>query len=194
MYQYLKDHLRFVAYAIFIFAAYIIQFTPFMFPIFNCYPMPILSLVIVFSMFEKNFTASVLGLICGMLSDINMINGNGLHALVYMFSALALSLLVQAFFKNNCLSLTVIAFFVFMLNSVFEFLTKATLTSGALDLYISRFWGSAVYSIVITVPIYLTVALVLGHRLKYTKPKGILPDNNKKHSLWNKNTKNLKGF
>ena len=91
MYQYLKDHLRFVAYAIFIFAAYIIQFTPFMFPIFNCYPMPILSLVIVFSMFEKNFTASVLGLICGMLSDINMINGNGLHALVYMFSALCIS-------------------------------------------------------------------------------------------------------
>mgnify|MGYP004607928565 FL=1 len=169
-----RNYLRYIGYGLLIMLMYLIQFTPLMFPIFGQYPMPLLMSVIIISMFENDLTAGIIGLICGMLTDINTVNGSGLHAILYMFTAVAISLLIETLLQNNVLSLVCVSSITLFINSVVEILTKSKITSGFLSLYSSTFLISAIISFVLIIPYYLIFALLFGHRLIYKRPSGVI--------------------
>lgn len=188
-----KKWLRYASYGILMLVGYFVQFTPFMIPVFGSYPMPLLMLCIIIAMFEKDITAAVCGLACGLLTDINCINGNGLHALLYMFAAVLISLLIKTLLQNNMLSLICISAIAFGINSVVEMLTKSALSEGAVSLYFSFFFKNAVYSFVAIIPSYIIFALIFGHSLHYKKPKGIVAlRNENKKSRKNNDTDKVK--
>ncbi len=188
------NKLHFVGYGFLILFAYIIQFTPMMIEVLGAYPMPLLMLTVIIAMFERDLTAGIFGLICGMLTDINMVNGSGLHAIVYMFTAVIISLLIETLLQNNVLSLLLISAVTFFANSLVELFTKSVLTSGILTLYTATYLRSAVYSFIAIIPLYLLFALIFGHALKYKPPQGIIPSKLKKYRKNNKNIYRRKGY
>ena len=173
--------LNFVGYGVLILLAYFIQFTPLMVRIYGEYPMPLLMITVIIAMFESDLCAGVIGLICGLLTDINMINGAGLHAILYMFAAVLISLLIETLLQNNALSLIFISIITFFTNSFIELLTKAQLTDGILSTYFNHYFRSAVLSIAFIIPCYLLFALVFGHKLRYKRPQGIINSRLKKY-------------
>lgn len=186
--------LSFVGYGLLILAAYFIQFTPFMVKIYGAYPMPMLMVTLIISMFESDLCAGIIGLICGLLTDINMINGSGLHAIVYMFAAVLISLLIETLLQNNVLSLLFISIITFIVNSVVELLTKAKLTDGLLSAYFNNFFISAVLSVLFIIPCYLLFALVFGHKLLYKRPAGVINSRLKKYRPAKKLSDRNKGY
>lgn len=176
-----KRALNFVGYGVIIALGYFIQFTPFMVSIYGAYPMPLLMVTVIIAMFESDLTAGIIGLICGLLTDINMINGSGLHAIVYMFAAVLISLLIETLLQNNVLSLVFISIITFFANSGIELLTKSKLTDGLLPTYFNHYFISAVLSIVFIIPCYLLFALIFGHELRYKRPVGVINSKLKKY-------------
>lgn len=173
--------LSFVGYGVLVLLAYFIQFTPFMVRIYGEYPMPMLMITVIIAMFESDLCAGAIGLICGLLTDINMINGAGLHAILYMFAAVLISLLIETLLQNNALSLIFISIITFFTNSFVELLTKSQLTDGIFGTYFNHYFRSAVLSIVFIIPCYLLFALVFGHKLRYKRPQGIINSRLKKY-------------
>lgn len=149
--------------------------------IFGAYPMPLLMITVIIAMFESDLTAGIIGLICGLLTDINMINGAGLHALIYMFAAVLISLLIETLLQNNALSLIFISIFTFLINSVIELLTKAKLTDGILTTYFNHYFISALLSVIFIIPCYFLFSLVFGHKLRYKRPQGVMNSKLKKY-------------
>ena len=175
MSSFIHKYLRYCGYILCILLAYIIQFTPFMIPIGGVYPTPLFLLVIVIAMHEHDLTASVFGLIAGLLTDVSVYNGHGLHALTYMLAGLACSLLIEILLQNNFLSLLFISTPLLLLHSIVEFLTKSTLTDGALQLYFRFYLASAFYSLVLVIPIYFVFRLIFRHGNRRQRLHGILP-------------------
>lgn len=178
-----KRALNFVGYGVIIALGYFIQFTPFMIKIFGAYPMPLLMVTVIIAMFESDLCAGIIGLICGLLTDINMINGAGLHAVVYMFAAVLISLLIETLLQNNVLSLVFISIITFFANSGIELLTKSKLTDGLLPTYFNHYFLSAVLSIAFIIPCYLLFALIFGHKLRYKRPVGVINSRLKKYRI-----------
>lgn len=171
----------YVGYGVLILAAYFIQFAPFMVKIYGAYPMPLLMVTVIIAMFESDLTAGIIGLICGLLTDINMINGSGLHAIVYMFAAVLISLLIETLLQNNVLSLLFISVITFIVNSIVELLTKSKLTDGILSTYLNHYFLSAVLSVLFIIPGYLLFALAFGHKLLCKRPVGVIGSRLKKY-------------
>lgn len=189
-----KRMFHYIGYAFIILLAYFIQFAPLMAPILNAYPMPLFMTVIVMAMFERDLQAGIIGLVCGILTDINMANGSGLHALIYMFIAVFISLFIETLLQNNTLSLIFISVPTLLINSLIELLTKTSITSGALQLYLNSFLISAVLSFIFIIPYYLIFRAIFGKSLKFEKPQGVIHSKLKKYRVKKKKTVNKKGF
>lgn len=176
-----KRPVVYVGYGILILAAYLVQFTPLMPRLFGAYPMPLLMVTVIAAMFERDMTAGIIGLCCGALSDIHMLNGSGLHAILYMFAAVIISLLVETLLQNNLLGLCCVSAVVFAVNSLIELVTKSGLTSGFFSLYIGSYFRSAVLSFVFTVPLYYLIGWIFGYPLRYKRPVGVINSRLKKY-------------
>ena len=189
-----KRILHYIGYAVIILLAYFIQFSPLMAPILGAYPMPLFMTVIIMSMFERDLQSGIIGLICGILTDINAVNGSGLHALVYMFIAVFISLFVETLLQNNILSLICISLPALFINSLIELFTKTTVTSGAFQLYMSTFLKSAILSFIFIITYYLIFRPIFGKALKFEKPQGVIHSRLKKYRVKKKKAVNKKGY
>ncbi|MBQ2392282.1 MAG: rod shape-determining protein MreD [Clostridia bacterium] len=162
-------------FAAVIFLAALIEYTPFIIPIFGTYPSVLLICITVIGVLETDFVAAMYGLFGGILADVYSINGNGFHAITYMLTALILSLLISRVFQRNLVSLCVVGGGSLFFNTLLDALTRSKITNGFITHFINNGFKEFVVDFCLLFPIF-AVFIAVGHiKLRVRRPSGIVP-------------------
>lgn len=153
-----RHYLHYVAIGLVIVVLFLLQNSTDILPrLFSVSPLPIIPAVICIAMFERETTGLVVGLISGILMDINSIQICGFNAIVLLILGCGCGLLVTYLFTNSpisafflsgcaCVAYYLIYFIIFVLfagvNEPYLYFFRYTLVG-------------ALYTWLYTLPIYL---------------------------------------
>ena len=156
-------YFRYIICGFILLIAGIINFNPsFIIKIHGSYPNLLLILLIVFAAFEHAVAGAFFGLFAGVLHDLSVTNGNGIHAVLYMLTGFIIGFLYQFLLQNNILSLIITALSVLVLTSVIDWSIKTAYYGG--NIYSASFhqyFYSAVYSFVLLILVYYIFKITL---------------------------------
>ena len=155
---------------------YIVQFTPIMIPIDKVYFSPLLILTLCFSAHMPDLNSMIFGLFCGIAVDLNSLATPGFHAITYAIFALFVSLMCEFYFQRRMRTAVVLSIVPIICNSLLEWAVGTSLTENAWFLYTNYYLKSAVYTLVMFIPIYALFTVVFGFKNKNKTLKGVVPE------------------
>lgn len=165
-----------LGYAAAVLLAYLIQYTPLMIPVGGSYFSPLFILTLCFASHENDLRSMIFGMICGMLTDLNSLTVPGYHAVIYLLFALIVSLMHEFYFQRRLRTAVFLSIVPIFLNSVCEWIAGTALCEGAWSLYRGFYFGGAVYTLLMLIPIYALFTVVFGFKNKYRRPQGVVPE------------------
>lgn len=167
---------RFLGYFIAVLLMYIVQFTPIMIPIDKVYFSPLLILTLCFASHMPDLNSMIFGLICGIAVDLNSLTTPGFHAITYAIFGLAMSLMCEFYFQRRMRTAVFLSIFPIICNSLLEWATGTALTDNAWYLYPNYYLKSAVYTLIMFIPIYALFTVIFGFKNKNKPLKGVVPE------------------
>ncbi len=150
----------------------ILQNTNGLFPkIYNASAMLIIPLVICVSMFEREMTGMVFGLVAGLIWDFYSARMDGFYAVLLTLAGFFGSYLIRRYMRNNIVTAFVytgLCSFGFVL-AYWLFFVLLGGTDGAGILLLKKYLPSAVYTLILT-PIYYYFVRIISFKYRKEAP------------------------
>ena len=151
-------------YVVLLLCSSLIQNTAHLFPtIFGAHAFLLIPAVVCISMFERDMTATVMGVLAGAFWDIYSAWGDGFHAILMMLSSTVVCLLLNYVMRNNLVTALILgAGTVFLyLTFMWLFFCLARGVDGTGLAYLTYYLPSALYTFLFTPVYYIVVRAVL---------------------------------
>ncbi len=101
---------KYTAYVLEIIIVYVIQSTPGLIPeVFGGKPIMLIPVAITIALFEREVSAVVFGVICGLITDMGYSGAVGYYGIVLAITCFVVSNLMENYIKTNMLTVMIIA-------------------------------------------------------------------------------------
>lgn len=155
---------RHFIYVVLLLLLYVLQSVPRLFEIYGVKPIWVVSAAIAIAMFEGEFAGGIYGALAGLLCDTGGFLLFGFNGFIVMLCCIAAGLLVIFLMRCNLLSCILFVSVTMLLRGSLEYFFAYGMWQyeNAWRIYVASTLPVAVYSIVITVPIFYLIRLIHG--------------------------------
>lgn len=113
---------KWICYVLILFASYILQVTPGLLELFSYKPLYLLAAAVSIAFYEREMTAAMIGLVCGLFMDVASGRVVGFNAAIVMIICCALSLLAEYAIRINFLSVMLFGTAVCAVHQLIDFI------------------------------------------------------------------------
>lgn len=167
----MNQKLRYLAYAVWLILFQCLQFSPQgLLRVSGAYPYLTLLAVVFVAVHEGNFVGSIFGCIAGMLADVNSTNGSGFHAVLYLLAGFICGYLCEALLQRNLLTVMMLCLCSPAMTALIEWLFGG---DGAVSLLTAYYLPNAVYTFIISLPLYGIFKVTTGNRRQRMRFAGV---------------------
>ena len=164
----LNLYIRRTVFVLAIFLVSMFQNTPHLsLPIFGARAFLLIPLVICISMFEKDISATLMGVLAGALWDATLAYNDGFHAIFLMIISTVAGLLINYLMRNNLYTAMLISSVSIVLYAILHWLVFVVFrgVEGGLMLFVTFYMPSILYTFIF-VPIIYFIMRAFVKKLK----------------------------
>lgn len=161
----IKNRYIFISLGILTFVLYILQSTAGVFPvILNGSCIVLLPVVIFSGMLFNRYTGTFIGLLAGMLMDINTNGFISFNAITLMLIGSAAWLLVNCYFNKNFSTSVIISILFTTLYFLIKWLIKLAFnySEGVVNQFVIYYIPSVIYTVLVGIPVYFLLKFMLN--------------------------------
>ncbi len=158
----IRPYLKWACYYLLLLLLNAIQTTPHLFEIFSIKPALIVSLVVCVCMYESVMPSAVFSMIAGLLWDVSSDKVLGFNGIILIFCGTFISLFCIYYFHTKIINSLGFCAVVMVIQGIFDYLFYFALwqKSGAYIVLISNILPTALYTVIVTVPLFYLVKLI----------------------------------